>query len=129
MNKSNDTTVNQNAGMEVIPKDDRLWASLCHISSFAGFVFPVGNIIAPFIIWLLKKEDSHFIDDQGKEVINFQITMTIFFFISILLIFVAIGIPILIGLIFFEIIITIIAAVRANDGEKYRYPISMRFFN
>ena len=129
MNKSKDAAINQNAGIDAITKEERTWALLCHISSFACFIFPVGNIIAPFIIWILKKDESSFVDDQGKEAINFQITMTIFFFISILLIFVVIGIPILFGLIVFNIIITVIAAVRANEGEKYRYPVSLRFIN
>ena len=53
-------------------KDEKMWAMLTHISTFAVFVFPVGNIIAPLIIWLIKKDEFPLVDDQGKEVLNFQ---------------------------------------------------------
>ena len=129
MEKSSDAAINQNAEISAISKDERVWALLCHISAFACFVFPFGNIIAPLIVWVLKKDESPFIDDQGKEALNFQITVTIFFFISIILIFVVVVIPLLIGLFFFNIIFTIIAALKANDGEKYRYPINMKFID
>jgi len=129
MEKSNEAAIDPNAEIHAISKDERVWALLCHISAFACFVFPFGNIIAPLIIWVLKKDESPFIADQGKEAINFQITVTIFFFISILLIFIAVGIPLLIGVFFLSIIFTVIAALKANDGEKYRYPINMRFID
>ena len=109
-------------------KDERTWAMLCHFSSFTGFIFPLGgNIIAPLIIWLIKKEELPFVDDQGKEVLNFQISMTIYFIISGILCIILIGIPIFIGLVIFGFIITIIAAISANDGTPYRYPINIRF--
>ena len=110
-------------------KDEKMWAMLTHISTFAAFVFPVGNIIAPLIIWLIKKDEYPLVDDQGKEVINFQISMTIYIIASVILIFIVIGIPILIGLGIFDFIITIIAAIKANDGIKYRYPITIRFIS
>ena len=110
-------------------KDEKMWAMLTHISTFAGFIFPVGNIIAPLIIWLIKKDEYPLVDDQGKEVLNFQISMTIYLIASIILIFIVIGIPILIGLGIFDFIITIIAAIKANDGIKYRYPITIRFIS
>ena len=108
-------------------KDEKTWAMLCHFSSFTGFIFPLGgNIIAPLIIWLIKKEELPFVDDQGKEVLNFQISMTIYFIISGILCIILIGIPIFIGLVIFGFIITIIAAISANDGKYYRYPINLR---
>ena len=110
-------------------KDEKMWAMLTHISTFAVFVFPVGNIIAPLIILLIKKDEFPLVDDQGKEVLNFQISMTIYIIASVILIFVVIGIPILIGLAIFDFVITIIAAVKANDGIKYRYPITIRFIS
>ena len=76
-----------------------------------------------------KKDDLVFVNDQGKEVLNFQISMIIYLFISILLCFILIGIPILISLIIFNLIVTIVAAVSANDGKYYRYPISIKFIN
>ena len=113
--------------MEIIPsKDERTWAMLSHFSVLCMFVFPFGNILAPLIIWLIKKEEMSFVEDQAKEVLNFQISMTIYFIGSIILIILLIGIPILVGLIIFNIIITIIAGIKANDGKSYRYPINLR---
>ena len=107
-------------------KDERTWAMLCHFSAFAGLIFPFGNFLAPLIIWLIKKEELPFVEDQGKEVLNFQISMTIYLLISGILCIILIGIPIIIGLIIFCFIITIIAAISANDGKAYRYPINLR---
>ena len=107
-------------------KDERTWAMLSHFSALCIFIFPFGNILAPLIIWLIKKEEMSFVEDQAKEVLNFQISMTIYLIGSIILIIVLIGIPILIGLGIFNVIITIIAGIKANDGESYRYPINLK---
>ena len=107
-------------------KDERTWGMLCHISTFCGMIIPFGNILAPLIIWLIKKEELPFVEDQGKEVLNFQISMIIYLICSAFLCIILIGIPILIGLFIFDFIITIIAAINANDGKSYRYPINLR---
>ena len=107
-------------------KDECTWAMLCHFSAFAGLIFPFGNFLAPLIIWLIKKEELPFVEDQGKEVLNFQISMTIYLLISGILCIILIGIPIVIGLVIFCFIITIIAAISANDGKSYRYPMNLR---
>lgn len=107
-------------------RDERMWGMACHISTFFGWVFPLGNIIAPLVIWLIKKEESEFIADQGKEALNFQISLMIYMIISAILVLVIIGIPMLIGLVFFDFVVTIIAAVRAADGVRYQYPATMR---
>ena len=115
---------------KILPtKDERTWAMLCHISTFCGMIIPFGNILVPLIIWLIKKDALPFVADQGKEVLNFQISMVIYLIISGILCFLLIGIPILIGLIIFDFIITIIATVNANDGKYYRYPITIHFID
>ena len=107
-------------------KDERTWAMLCHFSAFAGLIFPFGNFLEPLIIWLIKKEELPFVEDQGKEVLNFQLSITIYLLISGILCIILIGIPILIGLVIFCFIITLIAAISANDGKAYRYPMNLR---
>jgi uncharacterized Tic20 family protein len=107
-------------------KEERTWAMLCHFSVFSMFVFPFGNILAPLIIWLIKKEEMPFVENQSKEVLNFQISMTIYVIVAFLLIIILVGIPMLIGLGIFNIIMTIVAAIKANEGENYRYPINLR---
>ena len=115
------------APIETTPsKDERTWAMLSHFSVLCMFIFPFGNILAPLIIWLIKKEEMSFVEDQAKEVLNFQISMTIYLLISGILCFILIGIPFVIGLGIFNVIITIIAGIKANDGKSYRYPINLR---
>lgn len=100
---------------------------LCHLSTFAGYVIPFGNIIAPLIIWIMKKEEFPLANDQGKEVLNFQISFMIYLTIALLLVILLIAIALGVVLLLFEVIITIIAAVNAYDGVRYRYPLTIRF--
>ncbi|MEE9171187.1 MAG: DUF4870 domain-containing protein [bacterium] len=129
MEETKDTPAEEQGKSNSYDKDQRTWAMLCHISTFVGFVFPFGNIIAPLVLWLLKKDEYPLVDDQGKEALNFQISICIYVICSVILAFMLIGIPLLIGLGIFDVIVTIIAAVRAMDGEKYRYPLAIRFVN
>jgi uncharacterized Tic20 family protein len=89
-------------------------------------VFLFGHIIAPLVIWLIKKEELPLVDDQGKESLNFQISLTIYLVAAGLLSFVLIGISLLIALGIFGLVEVIIAAVRANEGERFRYPLNLR---
>ncbi len=107
-------------------KDAQTWGMLSHLIALAGFVIPFGNIIGPLVIWLIKKDEYPFVDDQGKESLNFQISMTIYFIISAILIVVVIGILLMIALVIVEVIFIILATVKANSGEKYRYPLTIR---
>ena len=107
-------------------KDARTWAMLCHVGAFAGYIIPFGHIIVPLIIWLIKKDESPFVDDQGKESLNFQISISIYAIIAALLTLVVIGAVLLIAVVIFDVIMVIIAAVRSNSGERYRYPLCMR---
>jgi uncharacterized Tic20 family protein len=111
-----------------INKDARLWASLCHLSALAGLLFPfVGNIVGPLIVWMIKKDDDSFVDGQGKEAVNFQISVTIYALASLLLVFCGIGIVVAPAVGVFAIVMLIIATVKANSGIAYRYPLTIRF--
>lgn len=112
-------------------KDERLWATLAHLGGLAGYVAPlVGNIIAPLVIWLVKKDESSFVADQAKEALNFQITISICAVIlavpSVILMFVGIGFLLLPALIVFDLVMMIMAAIKSNQGEYYRYPLTLR---
>ncbi|MBO0722234.1 MAG: DUF4870 domain-containing protein [Blastocatellia bacterium] len=114
--------------MQAVSRDDRTWAMLAHLSALVGYSFiPFGNVVAPLIVWVIKKDQSWFIDDQAKEAMNFQISMVIYALISIPLVLLLIGIVLLIILYVFGIVMVIIAAIRANDGIQYRYPLTLRF--
>jgi len=112
------------------PKESqaRTWAMLCHLSSFSQFIgIPFGGILGPLICWLVKKDEFPFVNDQGKESLNFQISIHIYYFISFILVFVFIGIILALILFVMQIILVIIASVKANNGEYYRYPFTIRF--
>ena len=106
--------------------DERMWGMLCHLSTFAGYLVPFGNILGPLIVWLVKKDEYAFVDDQGKEALNFQISITIYSLVSGILILALIGIVLLIAVIIFSVVMTVIAAIKANGGEYYRYPLTIR---
>ncbi len=107
--------------------DERTMAVLTHLSPLTGFIFPFGHIIAPLVIWLLKKDTMPFIATQGREVINFQISLTLYGIVFGLLVLIVIGIPLLIALLGFQIVMMIVAALKASRGEPYRYPLTIRF--
>ena len=109
-------------------REARKWAMICHIVALTGLLANgIGYLVGPLLVWLFKKEDDPFIDEQGKEAVNFQITMFIALFVSALLIVIGIGIFLLIVIGLLMTVFPIIAAVRANNGEHYRYPLTYRF--
>ena len=113
-----------------IDKEERTWAMACHLSAVSGFFTGgLGAIIGPLVIWLIKKEDMPFVDEQGKEALNFQITMLLAGLVSVFLMLVVIGFLLIVVVILLDLIFTLIAAVRANDGVHYRYPISIRLIS
>lgn len=122
------------AGAEVVgaggeTKDARMWAMFCHLTGLARFVVPVpfGGIIAPLIVWQVKKDEHPFVDENGKEAVNFQISVAIYLLAALLLCFLIIGIFLLPAVAVFNIVFLIIAAVKANNGEHYEYPLTIRF--
>jgi len=110
-----------------LSREARNWGMYTHLAAFAGFIIPFGNIIAPLIIWLTKREDYPFVDRQGKEALNFQISMTIYFFVAILLAFIIIGFILIPILVIVWIVCVIVASLKAQEGESYRYPFTIRF--
>jgi len=106
--------------------EERKWALFAHIGTFSSMFVPLGNIIAPIVIWQMKKNESPFVVEQAKESLNFQITLMIYGLISFLLIFIIIGFFLIFALVIFGLIIVIVAGVKANEGEHYRYPMTLR---
>ncbi|MEW6156964.1 MAG: DUF4870 domain-containing protein [Verrucomicrobiota bacterium] len=107
---------------------NRTWEVLCHLSALSGYLFlPLGWILGPLIIWLIKRNENPAVDYHGKESLNFQISMLIYALIAGLLIFVCIGGVILGALVIANIVLVIIASIKASNGEYYRYPLTIRF--
>ncbi|HET9048389.1 MAG TPA: DUF4870 domain-containing protein [Chiayiivirga sp.] len=105
---------------------DRQWAMFAHLSALVGIIIPFGNIIAPLIIWQVKKDQFPLVDDQGKEALNFNIAVTLAFVVAFILMFVLIGFVLmpLIGIAW--LVFVILAAIKANEGVNYRYPVNLR---
>lgn len=100
---------------------------LCHLLAFSGFIIPFGTILGPLVIWLIKKDQSSFVNDQGKESLNFQISIIIYSIVAAILCLIFIGFVLLIAIGIVWLIFVIIASVKANEGKMYRYPLTIRF--
>ena len=98
-----------------------------HLSALSGYFIPLGNLLGPLIIWAIKKDEFAFVDQQGKEAINFQLSMTIAYLISCVLILLVIGVFLLGILAVYALVMIIIASIKTNDGVDFRYPNSIRF--
>lgn len=105
----------------------RTWAMFAHLSSLAGYLIPFGNLIGPLIIWQIKKEVSPFVDDQGREALNFQLTVTLAGILCVILAFLLVGFFLFWILGIGALVFVIIAAIKANQGTAYRYPLCIRF--
>ena len=113
--------------VKVLSESEKNWAMLCHLSAFAGFFIPFGGIIGPLIFWLTKKDESSWINENGKASMNFQLSILLYIVLAIPLCFIIIGIPIVAFLGILKIICIIIASVKAGKGERFKYPISIPF--
>lgn len=112
--------------MQALSDSDRNMAMFCHLSSLSGFIIPFGNLIGPLIIWLIKKDESEFVDIHGKEALNFQITVTLAAVVCGVLVLAIVGLLLLPVLGIAALVLTIMAAVKANEGSRYRYPMTLR---
>ncbi|TXH10386.1 MAG: DUF4870 domain-containing protein [Gammaproteobacteria bacterium] len=97
-----------------------------HLASLVGIVIPLGTILGPLVVWLVKKDTMPFVDDQGKEAVNFNITVLIAVIVSGLLTLVLIGFVLLFAVGIAWLVLTIMAAMKANEGAAYRYPFTLR---
>jgi uncharacterized Tic20 family protein len=107
-------------------RDERQWAMLCHVSAMLMYVTAIGGLVVPFVIWLLKREEMPFVADQGKEVINFQITILLALVAAVVLMLVVVGFVLFWALLAFHFVVTIVAAVKVTEGVAYRYPFCWR---
>jgi len=111
----------------VLSETERNWAMFCHLSAFAGFFFPFGGILGPLICWLSKRDESAWVNINGRNALNFQLSMLLYIVLTLPLCIIIVGFPILGFLITMKIICTIIASVRASKGEIFRYPLVIPF--
>jgi uncharacterized Tic20 family protein len=113
--------------IRVLSETERNWAMFCHLAGFAGFFVPLGGVIGPLVIWLSKRDDSTWVNENGKSSLNFQLSILMYMVLVIPLCLILIGIPLLIILGILKIVFVIIASVKASKGEEFKYPLSIPF--
>lgn len=111
------------------PNDNNVsqWQVALHLCPLVGFVVPFGNLIAPLILWLIKRQESSVIDQTGKDVLNFQISMSIYAIVSAILFFVLIGFVLIFAVFILWIYGMIMAAVKVSNATPYKYPLTITF--
>jgi len=120
------------AGSDAPSAEQRTWGMLCHLAALSAFFSGIGLVLGPLIVWLIKRDEMPFVNDQGKEALNFNITVFIvsaaLWIISIVTLGLGllIAVPLWIVIALIWLIVTIVAAIKANDGEYYRYPFALR---
>lgn len=115
-----------------VPADQRQMGLFSHLSSLVGLIIPFGNILGPLILWLVKKDTMPFVEDQAKEALNFNITLGIIGIVLAIITMVTFGIGavltvplgVVIGIAW--LVLTIMAGLKANEGQYYRYPFALR---
>ena len=121
----------------MITQNDKNYSTITHLSGFAGWFFPFGNIIAPLIMWIAKKNESTFIDEHGKAAVNFQISLILYGILLAILILpitiLTLGLSLLaillaiIPAIILKIVLIISASLTASNGNYYEYPFTIQF--
>lgn len=112
--------------------DEKTWGMLTHLAALSGVFTLIGCVIGPLVVWLIKKDTMAFVDDQGKEALNFNITLMLIAVVLWAFAIVTFGIGLLIvvpvaGVLAIAwLVLTIIAMIKANEGVAYRYPFALR---
>ena len=112
---------------EALQRSTNQWAALLHLSLLSGCLAPLAGYVVPILIWQLKKDDLPGLDVHGRNAVNWIISSLVYAVVSGLLIFFVIGIPLLLAVVVCGIVFPIIAAVKANQGEVWKYPLTIEF--
>jgi hypothetical protein len=114
-----------------VNKEACMWAMFCHLAGLGWllwWIMPlIGGVIGPLILWQIKKDKYPFIDEQGKEALNFQISMLLYCIVAGVLCFACIGFVLLVIVGVVDTLFAIIASIKAGNGQHYRYPLTIRF--
>ena len=127
----NEVTSNTETAQPVapeVPAEHKTWAAMTHLSAFVMFL-GIPSVIGPVVLWAIKKEDSPYVDFHGKEAVNFNISFLIYAAASAVLILALVGVLLLPAVLVTWFVLTIIATLKASNGEYYRYPLTIRFIN
>jgi uncharacterized Tic20 family protein len=108
-------------------ESERTWGMLAHLSAFAGLIMPLaGIVVGPLVVWLTRRDDSPFVAAHAKEALNFNISVLLGALVCVVLTLMFVGILLGLALFIAWLVLTLIAAIKASEGETYRYPFSLR---
>ena len=96
-------------------------AMFVHAGTLAGVVLPFRNLIGPPVIWLVKRDESAFVDSHGRAALNFRTSLSIYMIVSPILV--------LVELLTFDVVVTVVALIKAGEGKEYRYPPAIPLLN
>jgi uncharacterized Tic20 family protein len=117
---------NETPGAAAVDPQVRNTAVAAHLSTFAGLVLPFGSVIGPLAVWLTRRDRDPFIDQAGREALNFGISIAIYGLVVLVAALMLVGIPLLIAGVISWVVLASLAAVKASQGQSYRYPLTMR---
>ena len=118
---------NQPAQAGTVDQEIRNTAVAAHLSTLAGLVVPFGSVIGPLAVWLTRRDRDRFIDDTGREALNFGISIAIYGLVALAAALLLVGIPVLILGMIAWVVLAGLAATKASQGQAYRYPLTIRF--
>ncbi|HMQ46441.1 MAG TPA: DUF4870 domain-containing protein [Saprospiraceae bacterium] len=121
-----DSDFNEFEGQLIPDQDEKMWATFAHLGIVAGLIIPLGNIWLPLVLWIINKDKSAFVRENAKEALNFQITMLLAAIVGGILAIILIGFLVIAAVVVVDIVFSIMAAMKANQGESYVYPFSLR---
>ena len=114
--------------LTVLSGEEKTWGMLCHLSTLLSYLAAGLTFIGPLVCWLVKKDTSKFVDYHGKESLNFQLNILIYYLLTMAVTVATCGItfPLPLGVLIWSIVMPILAGLAANKGELYRYPLTFR---
>jgi uncharacterized protein len=115
-----------NETTEATDQDIRTTAAAAHLSTFAGLIVPFGSVIGPLAVWLTRRDRDPFIDQAGREALNFGISIAIYGLVALVAALMLVGIPLLIAGVIAWVVLASLAAAKASQDQTYRYPLTMR---
>lgn len=111
----------------MIDPEEKNWALAAHLTGLTIFMgIPFGNLLGPLVVYLMKKDSTPFATEHAREALNFQISMTLYYIMAFMMTLLIVGFVLIVALCVLHLTCCIIAAVRASNGEMYRYPLTIR---
>lgn len=109
---------------------ERNWAVFCHLGGLGAFLLPgFGQILVPLVLWLWRRHESAYVDHHGREAVNFQISMTLYAVAAAALMWVLVGFLLIVVVVAVQFVLMVLASVAASQGERYRYPFTLRLIS